>query len=221
LRHNAIDAHASGAFDLKAVLVEFFSVSVLIGLLTYGQSVTQVIASERVARDLRTRIVEKVSRQDYEFVERVTPSKLLTNLTSDVDSVKSFVSQAVSSIVSSIFLIFGASILLLMIDWKLALAVLAVVPIIGFAFAYVLGRVRKLFKVSQETVDWLNRIINESILGAALIRLLNSPAIEFQKFLAANTKSREISFSILILFATLIPVIMLTSNLALLIILVL
>ena len=81
-------------------------------------------------------------------------------------------------------------------------------PIIGVTFFVVLGRVRKLFTKAQEAIDWLNKVINESILGAALIRLLNSQHYEYEKFVAANTQARDISLSILRLFAGLIPVIM-------------
>jgi ATP-binding cassette subfamily B protein len=130
-----------------------------------------------------------------------------------------FVSQAIASLVSSVFLIIGASILLFTINWKLALGVLAMLPIIGVAFSVVLGKVRKLFKKAQEAVDWLNKVINESILGSALIRLVNSQQYEFEKFIAANTEARDISLSILRLFASLIPVIIFCTNLATLMIL--
>ena len=145
-------------------------------------------ASERVARDLRTRFVAKISTQDHAYIQQVTPATLLTNLTSDVDAVKMFVSQAVASLISSVFLIIGASVLLLSINWKLGLAVLSVLPVIGVTFSVVLGRVRKLFLKAQEAIDWLNKVINESILGSALIRLLNSQQHEYEKFLAATTR---------------------------------
>jgi len=64
-------------------------------------------------------------------------------------------------------------------------------------------------------------VINESILGAALIRLLNSQHYEYEKFVAANTNARDISLSILRLFAGLIPVIIFATNLATLMILLL
>ena len=119
-----------------------------------------------------------------------------------------FVSQAIASIISSVFLIIGASVLLLSINWKLG------DRRAGRASDHrrdVLGRarkVRKLFIKGQEAIDWLNKVINESILGSALIRLLNSQQYEYEKFLAANTEARDISLSILRLFASLIPVIM-------------
>ncbi len=217
----AIDSFVRGDFDLRLVLEQFLAVAFGVFVLTYGQSVAQTYASERVARDLRSQIIAKISEQDFAYIERATPSKLLTNLTSDTDAVKTFVSQAIASLVSSAFLIVGASILLLMINWELALVVLLVVPIIGITFFFVFRKVRTLFKISQETIDSLNNIINESILGAALIRLLHSQAPEHSKFIIANTKAKEIGLSILNLFATLIPVITFTSNLAMLAILML
>jgi ATP-binding cassette subfamily B protein len=73
---------------------------------------------------------------------------------------------------------------------------------------------------AQGAIDWLNKVINESILGSSLIRLLNSQQYEAQKFLAANTEARDISLSILNLFASLIPVIIFATNVATLTILV-
>ena len=210
----AIDTFGSPQFSLPSLLVEFAFISLGIFLFSYFQSLVQTYAAERIARDLRARLVERISVQDHAFVQSATPTKLLTNLTSDVDAIKMFVSMAVASIISSLFLIVGAGILLLIIDWRLALAVLAILPVIGGTFAVVLRKVRKLFGKAQEAVDRLNKIINESILGSSLIRLLNSQQHEYQKFLAANTEAKEISLSILRLFASLIPVIILSTNIA-------
>jgi ATP-binding cassette subfamily B protein len=215
----AIDTFAQQQLILTTVIVELIAVAVGILVFAYFQAVVQTYASERVARDLRTRLVTKISGQDHAFIQRVTSAKLLTNLTSDVDAIKMFVAQAIASIISSIFLIIGASILLLLINWKLAIGVLAMLPIIGVTFSVVLGKVRKLFKKSQEAIDWLNKVINESILGSALIRLMNSQQHEYEKFVAANTEARTISLSILRLFASLIPVIIFCTNVATLLIL--
>lgn len=210
----AIDTFSASRAIPGGLVVEFIAVALGIFVLSYGQNIAQTLASERVARDLRTRIVAKLATQDVAYIQRTTTATLLTNLTSDVDAVKVFVSQAVGSIVSSVVLIIGASILLLSINWKLGLAVLAVLPVIAIAFRIVMGRVRTLFGQAQKAVDWLNKVINESILGAGLIRLVNSQHDEYQKFLAANTEARNIGLNILRLFASLIPIIMFCTNLA-------
>jgi ATP-binding cassette, subfamily B, bacterial len=215
----AIDSYTLGQTHLKQVILEFVMAALLIFLFTYFQSIVQTYTSERAARDLRTRLADKMSRQSYSFILQANPSKLLTNLTSDIDSIKLFVSQAVVSIFSSLFIIVGASILLLSINWKLALAVLIIIPVIGGTFYLVLRKVRVLFKKSREVIDWLNKVINESIMGAAIIRVLNSQQYEYRKFLSANSTSRDLGLAILSLFAGLIPVITFVSNMAMLTIL--
>jgi ATP-binding cassette subfamily B protein len=210
----AIDAFAASHLVAGTLVAEFVAVAIGIFTFTYLQNIAQTFASERVARDLRTQLVAKLATQDLAYIQQVTTAKLLTNLTSDVDAVKLFVSQAVGSLVASVFLILGASVLLLSINWKLGLAVLAVLPVIGGTFQVVLGRVRALFTKAQGAIDWLNKVINESILGAALIRLLNSRHYEYDKFLKANTEARDIGLRILRLFAGLIPIIVFCTNLA-------
>jgi ATP-binding cassette, subfamily B, bacterial len=214
LMARAIDQYALNRLVVSILIVEFVAAMLGIFVLTYLQNIAQTLASERVARDLRTAIVAKLATQDVAYIQRATTATLLTNLTSDVDAVKLFVSQAVGSIVSSIVLIIGAAILLLSINWKLGLAVLAVLPVIAVTFRFVMMRVRTLFAKGQQALDWLNKVINESILGAALIRLVNSQHDEHDKFLAANSQARDIGISILRLFAALIPIIMFCTNLA-------
>ncbi len=209
-----IDAFSSGHFDLKKLIIEFSVAALAIFLFNNLQGFIQVFASERVAKDLRSELSDKISRQTYNFILKSNPSKLLTNLTSDIDSIKMFVSQAVVIIISSFFVIIGACVLLLQINWKLALTVIAIVPVIGGTFFFILRKARPLFRRSREIIDKLNKVINESIMGAALIRVINSQQPESVKFFSINTEARNLGMSILYLFATLIPVIMFVSNLA-------
>ncbi|MFZ4726715.1 MAG: ABC transporter ATP-binding protein [Paludibacter sp.] len=214
-----IDDFSQGNFSYQRLIIEFLVAAFIIFVFTFLQGILQTYASERVARDLRTKLIDKISRQSYTFIQQSNPSKLLTNLTSDIDSIKLFVSMAVVSLASSLFIIIGASILLFSINWELALSVLTIIPIIIGAFMVVFGKVSVLFKKSREVVDWLNKVINESILGAALVRVLNSQTLEYNKFFNANTQAKNIGMSILRLFATLIPIVVFVSNLASLIIL--
>ncbi len=216
-----IDAYTQNALVLRKLVGEFLAA--VIGVLVFAglQTVIQTYVAERVARDLREKISLTISRQSYLSIQTAQPAKLLTNLTADVDSVKLFVSQAVPSLVSSLCIIVGASILLLTIHVRLALAVLLILPLIGGTFFIVFGKVRELFKASREVIDWLNKVINESILGSALIRVLHATDKESEKFLDANTKAKDLGMRILALFAGMIPVITFLANLATLVILVL
>ncbi len=209
-----IDDFSKGGFHMNTLTIQFAVASLLIFVLLYLQGILQTYASEKVARDLRKQLSAKISQQSHAYIQEATPGKLLTNLTSDVDSIKMFVSQAIVSIVSSIVLIIGASILLLNINWKLGLIVLLTIPVIGVTFFLVLKKIKVLFTKGQEVVDRLNKVINESILGAALIRVLNAQAVEYNKFMDVSLEAKNLGMSILRLFAMLIPVIVLTANLA-------
>jgi ATP-binding cassette, subfamily B, bacterial len=210
---SGIDAYPSH-YELKKILTEFLVAAFVIFIFTYLQSIIQTNTAERVARDLRSRLSSKISTQSYAYVEKANPSKLLTNLTGDVDSVKLFVSQAIVTIASSLIIIVGACFMLFSINWKLAFAVITIIPIIAIAFYMVTKRVRPIFMKGREIIDRLNKVINESILGSALIRVINSQQPEYEKFLVANDQAKNLGMSILRLFAWLIPIIVLTASLA-------
>lgn len=209
-----IDSLGKGDFDLMPFVWQFWAVTATIFVISYLQILVQTHTAETVARDLRAKVSNKISQQDFIYVQNVTPAKLLTNLTSDIDGVKSFVSLAIVSIASAVFMIIGSSTMLLLTDWKLALIVLLVLPIIAVTYFVVFSKVRVLFTQGQKVIDKLNKVINESILGAALIRVLNSQTPEYQKFLEVNNESKGIGLAVLGLFASLIPVVVFVSNLA-------
>lgn len=201
------------------IVRQFSLVALGIFALALVQNAVQAVLSERVARDMRRDLAARISRQSYVYVREVTPSRLLTNLTSDVDAVKVFVSQAVVSIAASLFTVIGAAVLLLLIDRRLALAVLGIVPVIAVSFFLIIRKVRPLFRRTQDIIDRLNQVINESIIGSALIRVLHSPKAEYGKFVDVNTEARDVGLRIVSIFASLFPIINFTANVATLIIL--
>jgi ATP-binding cassette subfamily B protein len=215
----AIDAFVGGKTDLTGALIGLTVLA--LGAFLFGnlQNIVQTVAAERVARDLRARLAGVVSQQTYASIERLTPAKLLTNLTSDVDAIKTYVSQAAPALISSAFVIVGASGALLYMNWKLAIPVLLVLPLIAAGFFTLMGRVRKLFGQVQAVLDVLNRVLNENIVGAALIRLVDTQGREHLRFGAAAEEARVIGLKIMSQFAAMIPIITFLTNLANLIIL--
>lgn len=215
----ALDQVTRGTFSLSAFALTFAVILVSTFVLSYGQSIAQVLLSERVARDLRAKLSARIAEQSYLGIQQLSPSTILTNFTSDVDAVKQFVSMGIPSLISSAFLLIAISVLLLTTDWRLGLAVLAVLPILVAAFATIFGKVGPLFGRAQQSIDALNKVINESILGASLIRVLNASQKEADKFFEKNTEAKTVGMSILRLFASLIPIITFLSGMMILIIL--
>ncbi len=208
----AINSFVGGTYDQTLILAEFGAIALSILLFGAALVFVQSRVGERVARDMRNNLAASISRQNFLFVQEKTPAVLLTNFSSDIDAVKMFVSQAIPTMLSSLFIIAGASVFLLSIHFRLALAVLTIVPLIGVTMFLLFSRVRPLFLGSQKVIDRLNAVINESILGAALIRVLHAQALEYERFVKANSDARDMGMQILKMFAALIPVITLIAN---------
>lgn len=207
-----IDVFRSSHFLPVTFIRNFSLIIVFIFIFSSLQSVLQTYLSEKFARDLREKLINKISNQPYLFIHQFTSEKLLTNLTADVDNIKQVIAQAIVQVFASIITIVGATILLLTLNWRLALIVLTIIPLIVVIFTLVFSKIRKYFLRAQIIIDKLNKVINESIIASSLIRIINSQEWEFLKFNAISQEARQVGLSILKLFSSLVPLIGLIAN---------
>ena len=218
---SGIDAFLVGEFVVRDSVASILGVAVLVLLFTAGQNVLQTLVSEKVARDLRRQLADKLAGQGYRFIDERTPARLLTNLTSDIDAVKLFVSQVIPTQVTSVVVILGTAAILLALDWHLASLVLLVIPLLGGTFFLLMRKLRPLFLQGRENIDRLNRVIRGNIVGAALIRVLDSGRGELDKFNQVNQQSRTLGLRIVGLFSLLTPIITFVSGMGTLVVVVL
>jgi ATP-binding cassette subfamily B protein len=189
-------------------------IAITVVIVSLIQTLISVYIAENVARDLRSALIKKILSQPISFVEEQDTSELFTNITSDVEQVKDIISQGFASIFSALIILIGSVILIFSINVKLALIAIISLPIIIFIFAFIFKNISKLFRSSQEILSKINKVINESVLGAMLIRVLNSEYYENSKFDNVNQQGKVVGFQIINLFSSLIPTINLVSNLA-------
>ena len=212
---NFIDAYSrTKVVDWFGIISVLGGLALTVMLFTIIQSAVAGYLAEKVGFDLRQKLSQKLSRQTNGYVTEQTSSKLLTILTSDVEAVKSIVSQGLVTAFSAILILFGSIVLLLQINWQLALIVLTIIPLVVVTFGMIFGKIGGLFRQSQQNLEKINRVINESIVAASLVRVLNSQKSENKKFDVVNQASKSINLNIVNLFSTLIPIINLFSNTA-------
>lgn len=183
-------------------------------LAVYVQNRIQIKTAEAVAHSLREKSITHIARQSYSTVYDIHPATIVTTLTTDVDAVKLFVSQALPSVITSILIIIGTSTMLFIMQWKLAVLVLLVIPLIAITFGIIFKKIKSLFLTSRSILDQLGNSITETIAGAALIRILTAAEYEKEKFETINTKAKKVGLSIVALFASLIPAITFFSGIA-------
>ncbi len=214
-----IDSFKNKSFDINGGITLLVGITAAIFVFSTIQSLLQTYVSEKIGKDLRTKLINKISVQPFSFINEITPEKILTNLTGDIDNLKQVIALGLVQIFSSIIMVFGASALLISVNRPLAFMVLTIIPLIIIIFVTLFSKIRHYFKRAQAVIDRLNKTINESIVASSLIRILNSQTLESEKFLSVNTESRDIGLSILNLFASLIPLISIIANLSLVVIL--
>lgn len=215
----AIDGYTAGTFDAGTFIPLFVGIATAILIFALIQTYLSMYVAERIAKDLRTNLMDSVSRQSFTFINTITPQRLLTNVTSDVGVIKNFISQGIVMTFTAIILLFGSAFMLLNMNASLALPVLAMLPIMILVFFFIFSKINKYFEIGQKNIDKLNLIISETIIGSALVRVLHSNRTEQDKFHEINDYSRTIGKKILTLFAALIPVITFISSLIIVIIL--
>ena len=208
----AIDSFSGENFDLAEVVYKMAGASGVIFIFAVVQSFLQTYLAETVAKNTREKLVNKISEQDFSFVNKMTSEKLLTVMTSDVDNIKQAMTMGLVQLFSSVVMIVGSAVMLLGINVKLGLMVLTIVPIVGFIFVNLFGRIRSFFKRAQAVLDRLNKVIKESIVAAGLVRIVNSQNKEIEKFNDQNNQAKDLGLSIMKLFSGLIPIIGLLAN---------
>jgi len=208
----AIDSFSWENFNLAEVINKMVLISVVIFVFAVGQSFLQTYLSELVAKNLRKKLVDKISVQDFSFVSQKTPEKLLTMMTSDVDNIKQAITMGLVQMFSAVVMIIGSAVMLLSTNKKLGGMVLLIVPLVAIIFVNLFGRIRNFFKRAQAVLDRLNKVIKENIVAAALVRIVSSQEKEIEKFNDQNFQAKSLGLSIMKLFSGLIPIIGLIAN---------
>lgn len=213
LYSNNHNANLTSKYLLLAVLVVF------IFIFTIAQITVSVILGEKIAKDLREKLLKKLSKSSYLWVLKRTQSELLTNFTSDADSVKNIIGSGLVQAFTSVILLIGSVILILSINLKLGLIAISSLPLIILVFIFIFSKIGVLFKKSQQIVSKINKVVNENIVASMLIRVLNSQKEEEAKFEKINSEAKSVGYGIVGLFSSLIPIINLVYNVALVLIL--
>lgn len=208
-----IDAiQSQTSIDLQASvfwLLVFVACAVLFSLL---QIIVTGFTAAKIGYDIRAQLAKKLSKQSYAYVSTKGSSELLTIFTSDVDTVRNGVSQVIVGFFTAVIVLAGSIYFLLITNARLAILALSTLTIIAGTFAFIFSRLGPLFQEVQKNLGRINKVINESIVGAMLIRVLNSQRTEQIKFERVNERSRVLGVKVVDLFSGLIPVITLVSN---------
>jgi ATP-binding cassette, subfamily B, multidrug efflux pump len=190
--------------------------SVLAGSFTleFTQTWLLQLTGQRIMFDMRMQIYEHLQRLDLRFYDRNPVGRLMTRVTTDVDVINDMFTSGVVSVFGDVFTLAGIMIVLLSMNWKLALVTFAVLPLIFVVTQWFRRNVRESYRQVRRLIARINAYLQEHITGMATVQLFRREPREFQRFDAINEEHRVVNVRSIFFYAVFYPAIEVIGALA-------
>jgi ATP-binding cassette subfamily B protein len=185
----------------------FFGVFLLRFLFSYFQEILLNVVGQRVMYDLRTQIYTKLQQQEIAYFDRNPVGRVMTRLTSDVDSLNELFTSGVIDVLGDLVIIVAIIAMMLWLDWKLALISLITVPLLFIATNWFRKHARRGFDLVRTRNAKLNAFLQEYLSGASIVQLMNAEQRAKSKFRAINTEYREANIETIFYYAVFYPLV--------------
>jgi len=183
------------------------------GLFNFGQSFWAEKVSQGVAYDLRNKIFDRIENLSFSYHDRAQTSQLLTRITSDVEQIRSFLGTSLIQVVSSIVTLFVTSVILLVMNWRLALISLALVPVAALILANFLIKNQKVLGLAQERLGDLNGVLQENIAGVRIVKAFVRESLEMSRYQEINRDLINVNMRTIAAIRNTFPIVFFLSNL--------
>ena len=212
----AIDAHiATGELDgLDTLALLFLGVLVLSYVFEYAQTYALQVTGQRIIFDLRMRIQEHLQRLDVAFYDRNPVGRLMTRVTTDVDALNDLFASGVVSVFRDLFMLGGIAVVLFLMDWRLALVTLSVLPLIALVTQWFRRHARQSYRQVRGWIARINAFLQENITGMATVQLFRRESRHFDQFDTINRGHRDANIASIFYYAVFYPAIEVLGALA-------
>lgn len=183
------------------------------GLFNFGQSYLAEAASQGVAYDLRNKIFSKIQNLSFSYHDQAQTSQLLTRVTSDIEQIRTFVGTSLIQVIGGLVTLVSIAVILLVMNWKLALITLTVVPLTGWLMARFVTRNNKLFRQVQEQLSDLNAVLQENLIGIRVVKAFVRESTERSRYTTLNDNLVKANIKTISAIRNTFPFIFLLSNL--------
>ena len=192
---------------IAGLTLAILAVAVVRGLFTFTQSYWSETASQGAAFEMRNALYDKLQRLSFSYHDRAQTGQLMTRATNDIELVRQFTGLGLIQLISSLLMFVGTAIILLWMNWQLAIAALAVMPLTFLVIFRFVGQVQPLFKQVQERLGGLNTILQENLSGVRVVKTFAHEPYEWQRFDAANQTLYSINVQAARAFAFNLPLV--------------
>lgn len=209
----ALPAHDTGMLVRAAAL---FTGSLVIAFACqYGETMLTGLLGQRVMRDLRHAIFTHVQLLPVVFFDRNPVGRLVTRVTSDVESLNELFTAGVVAGLGDLFTLLAISALMLVTDWRLALASFAVIPVVYWVSSVFRGKVRGSYRDIRTRLARINAYLQERITGMRVVQLFGRENTEAEQFRELNQGHLQANLDSITYYALYFPAIEILTTIAL------
>jgi ATP-binding cassette subfamily B protein len=209
----ALPAHSPSLVWRSALI---FACSLVIGFACqYGETLLTALLGQRVMRDLRRDIFGHVQRLSITFFDRNPVGRLVTRVTSDVESLNELFTAGVVAGLGDLFTLLAISGLMLWTDWRLALASFGVIPLVYLASHLFRLKVRESYRDIRTRLARINAYLQERITGIRIVQVFGREASEARRFDDLNRGHLQANLDSITYYALYFPVIEVLTSIAL------
>ena len=178
----------SNLWVLGLVLV---ALNVINGVFTYMKGRLSAVASENIAQSLRERLYAHLQRLPFSYHVKAETGDLIQRCTSDVDTIRRFLSVQVMEVVNSVLMIVIALVILLQKNVQITLISMVLVPPLFVFATWFFRMVHKSFKVADECEGAMSAALQENLSGVRVVRAFGQQQREVEKFEEKNATLRK------------------------------
>jgi ABC-type multidrug transport system fused ATPase/permease subunit len=193
-----------------AFLLAGFAAFVLSGAQTYFTG----WVGERGLADLRIRLFRHLQRLSLGFFERNRTGAIVSRITNDVEALDQLVTDGLSSLVQNSLVLVGTAVVLFFLDWRLALATLVVLPLMGGATAWFRMRSNRAYRRVRERLGLVTATLAEDISGMRVVQSFTREPASQTTFRGVNEAYRAANYETVVLNGLYFPAVDVLSSVA-------
>src|SRR6187549_2235330 len=209
---NGIDEGSLQTITL--VVVAFLATAVAVFGLSAAQTYFTGWVGERGLADLRIELFEHLQRLSLGYYERNRTGAIVSRITNDVEALDLLVTDGVSSLVQNTLVLGGTVIFMFLLDWRLALATLVILPLMGLATAWFRSRSNHAYRRVRERLGLVTATLAEDISGMRVVQSFTREPTSQTTFRGVNQRYRDSNYETVVLNGIYFPAVDILSAVA-------
>ncbi|WP_235425159.1 ABC transporter ATP-binding protein [Heyndrickxia ginsengihumi] len=212
----AIDVMSLGSkvnFNLLEIMILVLAGAYIAdAVLTFLQGWLMAGVSQRIVKNLRSHLFQKLQKLPIAFFDSRTHGELMSRLSNDIDNVSNTISQSTTQLMSGVIVLIGTFIMMIILSPVLTIASLATVPLVFLLTRTIARRTSVLFKNNQVELGRLNGHIEETISGIEVVKAFNHEEKAIKEFEEVNKSLLQVGLKAQIWTGFLMPLMNVINN---------